>query len=128
MVNRFRWLYPLSSCPPPDPEVEPPAEDVPFIEDRFELPRKHPWIEHWPRWLPRQEFFSDEPPQDEHEDPPPDVPEDVEPEELHEEENCLLLRPEHEDTCLRRGEVDPTQLRRAPECPDSFACPNTGCS
>lgn len=126
MLYKMRWLYPAESTPPPGTVVE----EAPLFEERVETPVWELWsVLEWPVWIYVQEpFFSDEPPQDEHEDPPPDPPEDVEPEELHEEENCLLLRPEHDDTCLRRGEVDPTQLRRAPECPDSFACPNTGCT
>ena len=126
MLYRIRWLYPAESTPPPGTVVE----EAPLFEDRVETPVWELWrVLDWPVWIHVQEpFFSEEPPQDEHEDPGPDPPEDVEPEELHEEENCLLLRPELEDMCLQRGEVDPTQLRRAPECPDSFACPNTGCT
>jgi hypothetical protein len=31
-------------------------------------------------------------------------------------------------SCLRRSDEEITALRRAPECPDKFACPTGGCT
>lgn len=42
-------------------------------------------------------------------------------------EDCFNRRPELAHLCLERADEDVLALRRAPECPDEFACPNAGC-
>lgn len=44
-------------------------------------------------------------------------------------DNCLNRRRSERDliSCLRRGEESVLVLRRPPECPDKFACPQSGC-
>jgi len=48
-------------------------------------------------------------------------------ESIVDDEACFLRRPEGEHACLRRSDEDELALRRAPECPDQFACPTSGC-
>lgn len=43
-------------------------------------------------------------------------------------EDCFGRRPDLDHSCLRRNGPEITALRRAPECPQEFACPNEGCT